>query len=567
MANSAETTTRSRLLLREEHLFAGMAVLVGIVAGLAVVAFRLAIERAQHLLLGEHPSALRLLLSPALAGVAVAVLIMLLFPRVRGSGVNQTKAALYIYDGYVSFRTVIGKFITSVLAIGSGHSLGPEDPSLQIGAGLASLISRRLKLSRDRARLMAPLGAAAGLAAAFNAPISAILFVIEEVIGRWSAGVLGAVVLATVASTAVARIFLGARPLFFGATFPAPRPAELVGYAVLGVFGGIASVLFLKLVLGLRPRLKALPRWTQYCQPALAGLAIGAIALRWPEVMGAGYRSIDEAMLGHFGWQRMAELAGWKIAATTVSFVSGTPGGLFAPTLFIGGMLGGAVGGLQHQLLPHIFPQLDTSIATFALIGMGTAFAGILRAPMTSVFMVLEVSGDYNVLLPLLVANTLAYLISRAFQPQPLFDALARQDGVELPSMEELREERPLRVEDAMRPPNAIIVGEGDTIAEVLLRATAAEGDLLMVCGDSGQWSSVRQERLRELAARDSGKTLAASGALEPLPVLFPDQPLVAALRHEPRCGVLPVVHRAERERLLGVLPIADALAALRASS
>src|SRR5690242_20638450 len=144
-----------------------------------------------------------MLLVPTLAGLLVAALVLLVFPRARGSGVNQTKAALYIYNGYIPFRTAIGKFICSSLAIGSGHSLGPEDPSLQIGAAMASALARRLHLSRDKLRLVAPLGAAAGLAAAFNAPISAVLFVIEEVVGRWSAGVLGAVVLSAVASDVV----------------------------------------------------------------------------------------------------------------------------------------------------------------------------------------------------------------------------------------------------------------------------------------------------------------------------------------------------------------------------
>src|SRR5579864_4245479 len=147
-------------------------------------------------------------------GPAIGALVLHVFPLARGSGVNQTKAALYIYNGYIPFRTAIGKFITAALSIGSGHSLGPEDPSLQIGAGLASALGRRLHLSRDRMRLIAPVGAAAGLAAAFNAPISAVLFVIEEVIGRWSAGILGSVVLSAVSSVVVMRWFLGSQPLF-----------------------------------------------------------------------------------------------------------------------------------------------------------------------------------------------------------------------------------------------------------------------------------------------------------------------------------------------------------------
>src|SRR5882724_3483670 len=201
---------------REERLFLLLSIFIGIISGLLVVSFRMAIEWLSVLLLGSAPAAgqPRLIAIPAVVGIAVALLTRFVFPQVRGSGVNQTKAALYIHNGYISFRTMIGKFLLSAMAIGSGHSLGPEDPSLQIGAGVASLIGRRVGLSRERLRVFAPVGAAAGLAAAFNAPISAILFVIEEVIGQWTAGVLGSIVLSAVASVVVARWFWGPQPMF-----------------------------------------------------------------------------------------------------------------------------------------------------------------------------------------------------------------------------------------------------------------------------------------------------------------------------------------------------------------
>ncbi|HEX6974877.1 MAG TPA: chloride channel protein, partial [Vicinamibacterales bacterium] len=197
--------------LREPQLFLILALLIGVFSGLAVVCFRIAIETSRLWLLGSslRPSPSRLWVVLPLGGLAVAALVELVFPVVRGSGVNQTKAAVYVYDGYISFRTVIGKFIASALAIGSGQSLGPEDPSLQIGAGLASAFGRATGLSRDKLRLIAPLGAAAGLAAAFNSPITAVLFVIEEVIGTWSAVALGAIVIAAVSSVVVEHLFLG----------------------------------------------------------------------------------------------------------------------------------------------------------------------------------------------------------------------------------------------------------------------------------------------------------------------------------------------------------------------
>src|SRR5579864_1615201 len=450
-------------VFREDRFFLVLSVFIGIFSGLAVVCFRFAIEWCRIYLLGSGAtlSPMRLVSAPSLAGLVIAVLVIHVFPLARGSGVNQTKAALYIYNGYIPLRTAVGKFITAALAIGSGHSLGPEDPSLQIGASLASALGRRMNLSRERMRLIAPVGAAAGLAAAFNAPISAVLFVIEEVIGRWTAGILGSVVLSAVSSVVVMRWFLGSESLFRIPAVELKRPTELIAYAILGVVGGLASVAFSSGIASLRPRCKALPKWTQYFQPAIAGLLIGIIAmLGAPQVMGAGYEYIDQAMHGQFTWEFLAMLAGLKIVATLLSFVSGTPGGMFAPTLFIGAMLGAAVGGAEHMFLPH----LAVSPGTYALVGMGVLFAGFLRAPMTSVFMVLEVSGNYSIIVPVIVANTFSYVISRSLMPVPIFDMLTRQDGLELPSMEELREEDVLRVEDAMQAVKDPVLDSSDKI-------------------------------------------------------------------------------------------------------
>jgi chloride channel protein, CIC family len=362
--------------LREDRFFLLLAVLIGIFSGLVVVCFRLAIEWTQITLLGPSlsPAFPRVVLAPVIAGIVVALLAIHVFPRVRGSGVNQVKSAMYISNGYVPFRTVIGKFVACALAIGSGQSLGPEDPSLLMGAGIASLIGRSLRLSQEKVRLIAPVGTAAGLAAAFNAPISAVLFVIEEVIGTWSAGVLGAIVLAAVSSVVTMRAFLGPDSLFRVPPFRLAGPGEILAYAALGVAGGAASLVLLKWIVYARPKMQALPQWTQYFQPAAAGLLIGLIGMRFPQVMGAGYAIVDQAMHGQFVWQLLLLLAALKLLVTGFSFLSGTPGGLFAPTIFIGAMLGGAVGSIEH----HFFPALTATIGTFALVGIGTLFAGFL---------------------------------------------------------------------------------------------------------------------------------------------------------------------------------------------
>lgn len=549
--------------LAEPQLFLILALLIGVFSGLAVVCFRVAIEAVHVYLLGSslQPPAWRFFLILPLAGVVVAAVVELTGPVVRGSGVNQTKAAVYIYDGYIAFRTVIGKFVASALAIGSGQSLGPEDPSLHMGAGIASAIGRAAGLSRATLRLIAPVGAAAGLAAAFNSPITAVLFVIEEVIGTWSAAALGAIVLAAISSVIVQHVFLGDQPLFRVPDYHLAHSGELLVYALLGLIGGLVAVLFVKLAVRLRARAKAQPRWTRWILPALAGLFIAVIALWFPQVAGAGYEHIDEAMHDQYTWQVLAALTFLKLAATAASFSSGTPGGLFAPTLFIGAMLGGAVCGITRILVPGF--EGETGI--YALIGMGTMFAGILRAPITSVFMIIEVSGNYSIVLPVMISNTVAYLVSRRYQHDGIFDVIARQDGIQLPSMEHRREAVVRRVEDAMRPP-PIVLPRDLAVRDAVRLAEESRAAELLAHVRPHVWGAVPLDTLKSLEAEGKGDLAVGSvlALVEPLPIVHPDESLEIALAALANRASIPVVHRAEPARLVGVISTDDILRVYR---
>lgn len=576
--NPLEDTPKRRILLlelpstaeinrvapgREERLFLLLSIFIGIISGLLVVSFRMAIEWLNVLLLGSAPGAgqVRLIVVPALAGLVTAVLARYVFPNVRGSGVNQTKAALYIHNGYISFRTVVGKFLLSALAIGGGHSLGPEDPSLQIGAGVASLISRKIGLSRERLRIFAPVGAAAGLAAAFNAPISAILFVIEEVIGTWSSAVLGSIVLSAISSVVVARWFWGAEPMFRIPAVTLRDPREMLAYAVLGFVGGLASLVFAKSLGYLRPRLRNLGARSQMFQPTIAGLLVGGIGyFGFPQVMGPGYSAIDQAMHAQFAWKVLLALALLKILATTLSFSSGTPGGMFAPTLFIGAMLGATVGTFEKVFFPH----LTGSIGSYALVGMGVLFAAFLRAPLTSVFMVLEVSGNYSIILPVILANTIAYLLARSLQPVPIFEIFTHQDGLDLPSMEEQREESNLHIESAIEPTTVpIILGNKRLLDLNILREEGLPEIVLVLCSDM-RWYAARRAELNNLShSMDAGQENMSLETLlgqERTPIIFPDLPLDTALHHFSRWPMLPVANRSKRGTLEGVVTLEGVL-------
>jgi chloride channel protein, CIC family len=545
---------------REEQFFLVLAIAIGILAGLCVVLFRVAIQMARLWLLGSsmHPGVPRVVLAPALTGLAIGILAVRYFPRVRGSGVNHTKGALYIYDGHISGSTVAGKFFLSALALGSGQSLGPEDPALQIGAGLASALGRWLKLSKERLRLVVPVGAAAGLAAAFNTPITAVLFVIEEVIGRWSGGVLGAVVLSAISSVVTERWFMGSEPLFRVPKYHLDHPGELGAYALLGVFGGAASVVFVKLIKNLRPWLRQQPPWSQSLQPAVAGLLIGFMAIWYPQVMGAGYEWTDLAMHNRFPWEILGILAGLKLIATALSFATGTPGGLWAPVLFLGAMLGGMVGMIEQQLIPSI----AVPVGAYALVGMGALFAGILRAPMTSVFMILEVSGNYSIVLPVVICNSISYAISRGFQEVPLLDLLSRQDGLDLPSLEEEQEQPELCVEDAMQTATARPLSGDETVGEARAFAGAGSEEHFLVSLGEGRWSVLRRDALFASEVNEGGPVRSLVRAR--VPRLYLDQSLDVALRFLRDRPMLPVVDRGELDRLIGVVSVEEILRTYR---
>jgi CIC family chloride channel protein len=335
-------------------------------------------------------------------------------------------------------------------------------------------------------------------------------------------------------------------------------PRELIAYAVLGIVGGFSALVFSKALGYLRPRLRALPHWTHYFQSGVAGLLVGLIGfLGLPQVMGPGYEVIDQAMHGQFAWKLLIALALLKILATTLSFSSGTPGGMFAPTLFIGAMLGGSVGSFEKLFFPH----LTGSVGSYALVGMGVLFAGFLRAPLTSVFMVLEVSGNYSIILPVILANMIAYLLSRGLQPTPIFEIFTHQDGLVLPSMEEEREESELHLEDALRAVDVPLIKGSESIAEAAQAISVVQASALLIHLWDGSWYAMRAEELTSIGATLTPDTpLERALPAERAPILFPDLPLDSALPYFPRWPLVPVMNRASKGTLEGIVTLEDVL-------
>lgn len=520
MTRATATTTLQGLRLRENHLFLALTVLVGIIAGLSAVLFALAIDRVGRGLFGLDPTPARLFLVPTGASLLAGVLLAKVFPDVRGSGVPQTKAAFHLHGGMIPLRVPLGKFLMGVLCVGSGHSMGREGPSVQIGAGLASVIGRWVGLPAHRVRELVPVGAAGALAAAFNTPVAAVIFALEELIGDLNAPLIGSTVVASVAAVMVERSILGNEPLFHVPTYQLVHPAELAAYAALGVVGGLLSLVFCRTLLAVRQRTMALSSTRRMLLPAVGGAIIGILIIFVPEVMGVGYEYIGQALNGGLLLQTLLVLCAVKMVATLVSYTTGNAGGIFAPSLYIGAMAGGAVGTLTRLVAP--FPTADPG--AYALVGMGALFAGIIRAPMTSVFMIFEITQDYQILVPLMVANLLSFLISRRFQPMPIYHALLAQDGVHLPAAAPGEAPERWVARDAMRPdvamwsPAAMV---GDVVS-----ATAGRPERAFFVGEGGQLAGVVTAAHLSAALADGGSAQTMAHLVQPVSHrLRPDDP------------------------------------------
>lgn len=544
--------TLRQIRLREHQLFLALTIVVGVMAGLSAVMFTVAIDRVTRLLFGLDPSAIRLFLVPTLVSIATGVLLAWVFPDVRGSGVPQTEAAFHLHNGIIPRHVPIGKFLMGVLCIGSGHSMGREGPSVQIGAGLASIAGQWLRLPPSRIRDLVPVGAAGALAAAFNTPVAAVLFALEEIIGDLNASLLGSAVVASVASVVVERSILGNEPLFRVPAYHLQHPAELLAYAALGIVGGVVSLMFCKGLLGLRRGFMALPMWTKPWQPAIGGLAIGALLIVVPEIMGVGYEYVDQALNGGLLMRTMVLLCAIKLVATVVSYASGNAGGIFGPSLYIGAMAGGAIGTVVHRFAP-----LQTAEpGAYALVGMGTLFAGIIRAPMTSVFMIFEITQDYQILVPLMVANLLSFVISRRFQPVPVYHALLRQDQIHLPTSES-RVMSPTWTAGDVMGPHADFISKDEAIGAVWERVRA-DGAVPCLVGTPQQLLGVvTHERLRSAVeagrSRDPIASLIESTGVH----AHPDHPSDVVLERLAQSGgLLPIVSREQARSMVGIVTL-----------
>lgn len=534
-----------------------LSLVIGALTGAAVVAFIVLTERLGMRLYPVGSATWRRVLIPVFGSLAMGYLLFRYFPDARGSGVPQTKAALFAREGVITLRTILGKFFCTSATLASGIPLGREGPSVQVGGGIASVLGRLVGLRPEQVKKLVPVGAAAAIAAAFNTPLAAVLFSLEEVMGDLHAPVIGAVVLASATSWAVLRVLLGNNPLFKVPQYQLVHALEFMVYAVLGLVGGLVSVAFTKLLLLTRERFLRFPQKTLWFQPAAGGLLVGLMGWFVPQVLGVGYGYVGDALNGRMALNLMLLLVVLKLLAVTTSYGSGNAGGIFGPSLFIGAMLGGTVGSIAHRLLP----AYTATPGAYALVGMGAVFAGIVRAPMTSVLMIFETTQDYAVIVPLMISNLLSFFISSRLQKQPIYEALAVQDGIHLPSAEsrQRRVQRP--VKRVMRTATALLPAE-ITVQDALERVRSSEFRTWLVVDRRGVIGVVNLSNLERERAEGADKKLGALVGVIAFPHVHSDQGLDLALERmgTNQIELLPVVSRADVHTLEGVVTLRDVL-------
>ena len=543
---------------REEQVFLALTLLIGALVGLVVVAFILVTERFGARLYPAGGAAWRRLLVPVAGSLGMGYLLYRFFPDARGSGVPQTKAALYARGGRISLRTVIGKFFCTSATLASGLPLGREGPAVQVGSGIASVLGRRLGLRPDKVKALIPIGAAAAIAAAFNTPLAAVLFTLEEVVGDLHAPVLGSVVLASATSWAMLRLLLGNDPLFQVPQYQLVHPGEFGIYAVLGVAGGFVSAAFVRLPVWMRARFLRFPKKTVWFQPVAGGLTIGLMGWFVPQILGVGYKHVGEVLNGRFALKLMILLLVLKLFAVAISYASGNAGGIFGPSLFMGAMLGGIVGTVAQ----HFLPGYAGSPGAYALVGMGTAFAGIIRAPMTSVVMIFEITRDYAVIVPLMISNLVSFFISAKLQKQPIYEVLARQDGIHLPTAEARQQSANRQVIHAMRDAAEVLSSEM-SVEQTLEKSKSSEFQSWPVCDERGVIGVISLRSLKRVNDDGlGGKRLREIIDPGEFPHVHGDHSLHLALDRmgTSQLDLLPVVSRANVHQLEGVVTLQDVL-------
>lgn len=535
-----------------------IAAVVGVVTGFIVVAFIKLIRWSHFLFFDVGREALgglgpyAVILIPAMGGLLVGPIVTFIAPEAKGHGVPEVMKAIVLKGGRIRPVVVIAKALASAIAIGSGASVGREGPIVQVGSGWGSTVGQMFKLSESRIKNLVACGAAAGISGVFNTPIAGVMFALEVILRDFGARALSTVVVASVAASVVSRMFLGDHPAFAAPAYSLLSPFEMILYLGLGVLSALTAWLFIR-VLHASERISDGIRVPEWIKPALGGLLIGVIGFHFPQIFGAGLTTIEAAIHGELAFKILILLVFMKILATSVSLGSGSSGGVFAPALFIGASLGGAFGRIFYNKM--FFPVAPPG--AYAIVGMASVFAAAAHAPVTAILIVFEMTGDYSMILPLMVTTVVAVSIAQLISRESIYTAKLKERGIDIDSMEEVKLLGAIQVRDAMTS-DYLTVPRKLPAKELMEKMSQAKDKTIFVVDEKQNLLGIiPRKEMQDIFLEKDLKLIIADDIVVPVPdYCFPDEPLSEAARllSDHHVTQMPVVNPSEPGKIVGIL-------------
>lgn len=546
----------------ETQILIVIGLLVGVGAGVGAVLFRYLIDGFQHFFfdilepaLASYLGSGAIILIPAIGGLIFGPMIYFFAREAKGHGVPEVMLAVSAQGARIRPIVAVIKSLASAVCIGSGGSVGREGPIVQIGSALGSSVGQVLRVSADRSRTLIACGAAGGIAATFNAPIAGVFFALEVILGEFTTRAFGVVVLASVAASVVGQSVFGNQPAFPVPSYELVHPGELGLYAILAVLAALIGIGFTKTLYWFEDRFDDVPM-IEFLKPVPGGLMLGGIGFFIPEIFGVGYEAIENALGAQYDLQFLLFLVAVKVIAVSITIGSGGSGGVFAPALFIGAMLGSAFG----QAAGSLFPGAIAPPGAYGLVGMAAVFSGSARAPITAVIILFELTGDYRIILPLMGAVVISTFVSESLSKDTIYTLKLRRRGVDISQGRNVDLMRSIRVSNAMST-EVPTAAHDLTVTEAADRLQESGGRALVVVDDAGELDGIvtLEDIERVFLENRPGATL-SDVASRPVLTEFPDGSLSQAMQ---RMGVrdlgqLPVVERGNPTRVVGLLRRAD---------
>jgi CIC family chloride channel protein len=546
--------------MRENSFVLTMAVFIGMIGGFGAVGIQYLIHEFQNLFWGGNINLITVsnvsyvyrILIPTAGGIFVGFIIQYIAKEAKGHGVPEVMEAIIMRNGIIRARVVFAKLLASAVYIASGGSVGREGPVVQIGAAAGSTAGQFFRVNAKRMRTFVACGAASGIAAAFNAPVAGALFAVEVILGDFAIPQFSAVVISSVFATVVSRFYLGNYPAFVVPEYKLGSPVELAFYVVLGFLAAGVALLFIR-VLYTSEEYFDNKKWPEPVKAGLGGLGIGLIGLLFPHIYGVGYETITSALNNTLLWQATLALVFVKILATSISLGSGGSGGVFAPSLFLGAMLGSFFGSLLSQL----FPDLNISPGAYALVAMGGVVAAATHGPIAAILIIFEMSGDYKIMLPLMITCIISTVLAMRIQEDSIYTLKLRLRGINIFGGRELNVLKMLKVKDIYRK-SVEIIKESEAFPNIVEQMAGSQHNYFYVVDNSNRilGSVSLNEIRRTILDYDNLKNLLiASDIMNPRVITVnPDDNLDEVMKTFGHFNLdeLPVVTQSNGNEILG---------------